>query len=211
MNESVRRVQQSVEREQKFLAYASHELRTPIATVSSNAELLKKMLKGDFPKEKHMIGLERIERAAMTMGALTETLLWLNRGVNNHVSINKICLSDLITQLISELGYLITDKKVELVLETDETQMNLPETVCRIILQNVIRNAYIHTNEGVVSIIQTGPEIIIQNIDYQPELHAELGFGLGLELTQRLISHYQWQFVSKEGERGRTVTITFKS
>ncbi len=40
---SMESVQQSVEREKKFLAYASHELRTPIAVTKTNTELLKKM------------------------------------------------------------------------------------------------------------------------------------------------------------------------
>nr|WP_238937612.1 HAMP domain-containing sensor histidine kinase [Pseudoalteromonas sp. S16_S37] len=206
----MRSVQESVEREQRFLAYASHELRTPIAVISSNVELIQKLLDRDAPKQKLIVGLNRIERAVSTMGTLIETLLWLNRGESHHVCIDKISISKLIQQLTSELEYLIRDKRVELVVDTDDTQMSLPNTVCRIVLQNVIRNAYIHTNEGVVSIIQTGPQVIIKNIDYLPESSTELGFGLGLELTQKLILQYQWQFVSEEGENGRTVTITFK-
>ncbi|BBN81701.1 hypothetical protein PA25_16860 [Pseudoalteromonas sp. A25] len=210
MKDSLRCVQQSVEREQKFLAYASHELRTPIATICANSELLKRLLKDDFPKDKQLIGLERIERAALTMSALTETLLWLNRDSNMTVTISDVSLSKLIRELAAQLSYLIKDKAVKVRIETDQFICPLPETVCRIILNNIIRNAYVHTNEGNVIIIQSGLEVSITNVDNSPSGEAsELGFGLGLELTERLTHQYQWHYVSKKTQSGRQVHIQF--
>ncbi|CAM3996800.1 sensor histidine kinase [Pseudoalteromonas byunsanensis] len=208
--ESMRSVKQSVEREKRFLAYSSHELRTPIAVTRSNAELLKKMLESDLPKEKLLTCVNRIERATLTMASLMDTLLWLNRDVLKKVPTTQVSLADLINELISQLTYLLNDKPVTVAIKTDEATFALPETVCRIVLSNIIRNAFVHTNEGLVNIEQRGRHVVISNKDKAPEnSNNELGFGLGLELTQRLTSQYQWQYKSEDNSHGRTVTIHF--
>ncbi|WP_105168315.1 sensor histidine kinase [Pseudoalteromonas sp. T1lg23B] len=208
--ESMRSVKQSVEREKRFLAYSSHELRTPIAVTRSNAELLKKMLESDLSKEKLLICVNRIERAALTMASLMDTLLWLNRDVMKKVPTTQVSLAELINELISQLKYLLNDKAVKVAIKTDEDTFALPETVCRIVLSNIIRNAFVHTNEGVVDIVQNGRQVTISNADKTMQHSSnELGFGLGLELTQRLTTQYQWQYHSEDTGHGRTVTIYF--
>ncbi|WP_261593003.1 hypothetical protein [Pseudoalteromonas holothuriae] len=75
-------------------------------------------------------------------------------------------------------------------------------------MSNIIRNAFVHTNHGLVIINQSGHEVTITNVDTAPIYESnELGFelGLGLELTHRLTSQYSWYYSSKETSSGRHV------
>ncbi|MGI2170346.1 sensor histidine kinase [Shewanella sp. MF05960] len=207
---SLSTVQDSLAREQQFLSYASHELRTPIAVIRTNTELLQKLISKGASAEKQALVVERIERAGITMTDLTETLLWLNRREGKSLPLNEVHLGLLIRQLVQDLTYLTHGKNIEIHINTDESAQQLPSTLCRIIMTNLIRNAFQHTLEGSVTIEQSAASVSIIN---QCESHAnsseDLGFGLGLELTTRLITQYDWPYQNIETNRGRKVSVDF--
>lgn len=220
---SLRSVQEGLDREQRFLGYASHELRTPIAITRTNTELLRKMIEKDISVDKQLQVLERIERASFNMTDLTETLLWLNRKTDKSIPLISISIGKLTEQLLEELTYLLSGKNVEVKIKTDETVLLLPQALCRIVINNLLRNALQHTTEGKIKIIQAGSKLIINNREFdsqeienieqiektENQLKNELGFGLGLELTERLIQHYAWQYKNVATKDGHYVEINF--
>ncbi|MEP1383605.1 MAG: HAMP domain-containing sensor histidine kinase [Paraglaciecola sp.] len=210
---SLESVQESVEREQKFLGYASHELRTPIAVTRTNSELLRKMIKKNINQDKQLEVLTRIDRAGLNMTDLTETLLWLNRQEDKELPEKRIVLGDLIKQLVSDLEYLLEGKTIELKVTTDTYEMLIPEVLCRIIVTNLIRNAFQHTIAGTVIIKQENRSLSITNIDDSSneteQTTNELGFGLGLELSKKLIDKYEWFYSATHSSNGHTVEIKF--
>jgi signal transduction histidine kinase len=209
---SLQSVQTSLEREKQFLAQASHELRTPIAVVRTNSQLMEKLIQRDETQEKQRQVLNRILRAGITMTDLCETLLWLNRGEFTNVVAEKVALGELVEQIAHELDYLQREKEIEVHLETEGGSYQLPLTLVRIVLGNLIRNAFQHTYHGCVEISQQGNQVQIRNHDIQPgEAEENLGFGLGLKLTKRIIEHYHWQYEVEEIVGGRDVCITFHS
>ncbi|WOT04200.1 sensor histidine kinase [Shewanella youngdeokensis] len=203
-------VQESLAREQQFLGYASHELRTPIAVTRTNTELLRKMMLKGLSTEKQLQVLDRIDRASVTMTDLTETLLWLNRQADKSIPLKPVAIGVLTKQLFEELGYLLKGKMVEISFETDDTIQQLPEALCRIVLTNLIRNALQHTCEGQVMVTQKNSLLTISNENLQSDyIKDELGFGLGLELTQRLVKHYGWHYKNVCTDNGHYVEIDF--
>ncbi len=208
---SLSSVEATLLREHKFLAHASHELRTPIAVVRSNTELMTKLVDKPDSIEKQKEVLERILRAGITMTDLCDTLLWLNRGQESELPIKKVMIGDLVNQLGHELNYLIKDKDVNVEISVSEgDEVLVPETLCRIVLSNLIRNAYQHTLRGQVTIEQTGSKVsIINRDDNCGDTQEQLGFGLGLELTNRIIHQYHWGYSTKEYPQGRDVVIDF--
>ncbi|WP_165311770.1 sensor histidine kinase [Vibrio ziniensis] len=209
---SLSSVEDSLRREHKFLAHASHELRTPIAVVRSNTELMTKLVDKPNSIEKQKEVLERILRAGVTMTDLCETLLWLNRGHHNQLPLSQLHLGELLKQLSQELNYLIRDKDVQVEITVEGGVFELPTTLCRIVLSNLIRNAYQHTLRGTVVITQLGAEVSIKNRDTScGDTQEQLGFGLGLELTHRIIRHYSWDCTIEEYPDGRDVRINFTS
>ncbi len=207
---SLSSVEASLCREHQFLAHASHELRTPIAVVRSNTELMAKLLDKPNSIDKQKEVLERILRAGFTMTDLCETLLWLNRGQESQLPESEVVLGDLVKQISHELNYLIKNKSVTVEIKVTSDKFTLPVTLCRIVLSNLIRNAYQHTMSGTVSIKQAGSKISIVNCEQSVgDTQEQLGFGLGLELTHRIIRHYNWSFHTEEYEQGRDVRIDF--
>ncbi|MDO6762822.1 HAMP domain-containing sensor histidine kinase [Agarivorans sp. 1_MG-2023] len=209
---SLSSVQDSLDREQRFLGYASHELRTPIAVTRSNAELLGKMIERDIDPSKQQEVLRRIERAALTMTNLTDTLLWLNRQEDKALPQDEVLLGELIEQINGELSYLLVGKEVSVHLAIDATPISLPMGLCRIVISNLIRNAFQHTYSGEVKIEQQQEKLVIINHNLSDDTHNDdLGFGLGLELTERLMKQYGWYYLNHATTNGRRVEVHFSS
>ena len=202
-------VQQSLEREQKFLRHASHELRTPIATISSNIELLKKIHPDPAANEQRIV--DRIDRASATMRHLTETLLWLSREDGSSLAKQEVKLDELLAICSGELHYLLQDKQVTVELDTESTLVNIPLTPSKILLDNLIRNAFQHTHIGGVRIHQRGSLVRIDNweTDTTNRSIQDLGFGLGLDLSKKLAERFKWQYRNESNKQGHTAEIKF--
>jgi signal transduction histidine kinase len=211
VSKSFQSVQKSVEREKKFLSHASHELRTPISVVRSNTELMLKLLESSCcTVEKQRIILDRILRAGYSMTELCETLLWLNRGEYKSLPVMKVELSSLLTHIINDLQYILKDRSVKVSTQFDGGEYLLPHVLAKIVLGNLIRNAFQHTQCGTVEIVQKGRCVSISNRDQSgTDSDNTLGFGLGLELTERIMRHYKWNYSVYEFKGGRDVEIEF--
>ena len=199
---------QSLAREQTFLSYASHELRTPITVIRSNVELLKRLSEQSPLTSKQQLTLERIERAGLTMSDLTETLLWLGHKDDEPIHLEPVKLNEQIQNLSSELAYLLNGKNVEVDLACQAYQFDTAATACHIVLSNLIRNAYQHTQHGRVQILQEGSCVSITNSSQSDEVKStelqnnnsksQLGYGLGLQLSEKIIQRHNWQYKIKD-------------
>ncbi|MDV7105973.1 HAMP domain-containing sensor histidine kinase [Vibrio sp. TH_r3] len=205
---SLSSVQQSVEREQQFLSHASHELRTPISVIRANTELLQKVCTKEQSSAKQIAILKRIDRAGKTMTHLTETLLWLSRDDSNLPQSETINLQDMIDELVTELGYLIKGKSIELHVDTSDYVISSAVIPCRIVLANLIRNAFQHTTDGKVIVIQNQGSVTVTNSSHSStDAETDLGFGLGLSLTKKLAARYGWQYSNHRDEYFYTARI----
>lgn len=199
---SLSSVQDTLEREQRFLRHASHELRTPISVIRSNVCLMRKIrttpdCQSRPEKEKQV--MERVDRASLTMKHLTETLLWLSRDEKDPLPTEEVKLGDLLKMSIEVLEYLLQDKSVKVTCTTDESTVLVPVAPVKIVLGNLVRNAYQHSWQGEISIIQEGGSVHIKNpIPESSEVGAsDPGFGLGLQLTERLTRRMGWDYQAK--------------
>jgi len=210
---------QSLEREQNFLSYASHELRTPISVIRSNVDLLQRLSEKCPLSEKQQQTLQRIERAGLTMSDLTETLLWLSRDDEQDMEPEPLALDEKINFLCDELNYLLNNKDVDVDIEVESFQVNVRATACHIVLSNLIRNAYQHTQYGQVKVIQSGRRVTIVNRKHKsnsplfekdsPAKKVATGYGLGLQLSEKIIKRHGW-FYEISDEQGRyQVTVDF--
>ncbi len=211
---SLSSAQQSLEREERFLSFASHELRTPISVVRNNIELLAKLKQSSTisPEPKFDQIIDRIDRASLTMKNLSETLLWLSRDDNDDLSRQSLALNEITEQLVDESRYLLTDKMISVSVSTKlDSFIVQPEHPVRIVLGNLIRNAFQHTQQGEISIIQTDNTITIINEhdegdDYRSN---ELGFGLGLQLISQLTEKLGWGYSITNDQQQYQVVISF--
>ncbi len=216
VHNSLNSVQESLDREHEFLRNASHELRTPIAVIRTNVELLNKINSKSSMTTKQQQVIERIERAGFTMSHLTETLLWLSRDESLSLTPELVKLDEQIMQTVEDLSYLLRGKSVTVELDTSEWQVELPATACRIVLANLIRNAFQHTDTGVVTIRQQQGQVVIRNVNDDVDTAMvndsstnDLGFGLGVKLTDKLTARFNWQHQREIESSGHRVTVNF--
>jgi signal transduction histidine kinase len=213
---SVSSVQQSVEREQRFLRHASHELRTPISVIRSNVELIKKLHDDNNGQagKVEALAYERIDRASLNMQHMTETLLWLSRDELEVLPTRNVEIGSLIENLVDETRYLLAEKDVRVNVLTDSYVCELSTTALRIVLGNLIRNAFQHTWDGEVSIVQCGHTVQIENRSDDAGNRIDndaTGFGLGLQLTEQLTQRLHWKYRNLPITGGRLVELKLGS
>lgn len=195
------RISRLLEREHLFLRNASHELRTPIAVVRANMELLDKMGYDEIMARP----LGRINRANKGMQQLIETLLWLSRENEAAPQISSIHPTAFLEDIIEDLKYLLDNKPVVMTHDFSEEiqSIELPVTPLRIVLANLIRNAFQHTQEGQVSFTLTQDSFQIENQD-SGTAHGDSddSFGLGLMMVQQICERMQWPLELEHRDNG---------
>tara|TARA_R110000751_G_scaffold91266_2_gene178823 strand:+ start:58060 stop:59304 length:1245 start_codon:yes stop_codon:yes gene_type:complete len=221
LQSSLNSAHQSLQREQHFLSYASHELRTPIAVIRSNVDLLQRLSEKTPLCEKQQLTLQRIQRAGLTMSNLTDTLLWLSRNDEQEVTQEPINLYEKIKQLCADLDYLLNAKNVKVNIDSEDFVVNVEATACHIVLSNLIRNAYQHTQHGQVFIKQQGSRVTIINCNDNADSTAPIsetnvkqaafgcGYGLGLQLSEKIIKRHGWFYEIADVHGRYQVTVDF--
>jgi signal transduction histidine kinase len=210
-----------LDKEQDFLRHASHELRTPIAVVKSNSELLTRILATEKNQDKGQQSLARISRAALNMQHTTETLLWLSqeqpidKGNQQTLALAEIDLNLMINNLVEDNQYLLQSKKVEVLLKLSPSNIKVFETPCRLVLNNLIRNAFQYTAEGRVNIECFDGNVVVENINLSEgdldHSGADYGYGLGLRLVDKIVKKMAWQYQNNNIIGGRLAKVDFNN
>lgn len=195
------RIASLLEREHQFLRHASHELRTPIAVIRANMELLDKI---GVPEALNR-PVDRVRRANHAMLQLTETLLWLSRENETAPTQRDVQIDDLVDDLTEELGYLLQDKSVDILRQyaADLPLIPLPEIPLRIVLSNLLRNAFQYTDEGDVLLDLNADRLVIENREHgELNIDTDQSFGLGLMLVKRICDRLGWSLELQFQEQG---------
>lgn len=213
------RIHGFVERERAFTANLSHELRTPLTVIRGAADLL--LADPQLTQTMHQ-RIERIHRATEEMSELTPALLALARETSHADT--RINVSPEVRRLIDSHAYLLNNKPVEVDVSLPEAfQVNADPALLRVVLGNLIRNAYSYTDEGHIGIRLEAPDFIISDtgrgIDpelfrnlFEPHLPGAQGSGIGLSLVKRICERYRWQLaIENNGTNGTLIRLRFSA
>jgi len=205
---TLRRLGEGVEREKRFQKFASHELRTPIAIMQNNLELLECLGIRDIDRFKASYG--RMDKAVKNMRHLTTALLWVSREEKLPLQVETIALDCLISDVLDENAYLLVGKGISLKTVLPAIGVNAPRIVAHIILSNVIRNAFQHTYEGEILISLEEGRVHLANTvrPYAHEGDTEC-YGLGLQLTSQLVRRIGWNMEIVERPDEFVVDLSF--
>lgn len=204
------RLSDFIVREQEFTRNVSHELRTPLAVVKNGAELLRERSidTGDSTI------LDRIDRAVIEMEGLITTFMLLARedDISSHFS--KCEISLLLEELVGKYSYLLSNKNVQhIVVKENSLVIEVPALVLRVILGNLIRNAFQYTTEGVIEIRCDSSTVQITNQSSWQESSEEtrdtIARGIGHSITARLCERFGYTFTFSTNNDLATATVTF--
>ncbi len=183
--DNIQRIESFNCREQSFLKHASHEFRTPLAIIQASLDTLELA-----DPENHSV--QRALRATKNMNRLTTSLLWIARESKKSIQKELIYLPTIVQDILQNLQYLQEKKSIDLVLSIDKSNIEIEKELLIIVLNNLIRNAFEHVSEGKVHIVLTNSYFEIRN-DFEHN-EEEVGFGLGLALTDKICNKYGWNF-----------------
>jgi len=222
LTDSMNRVNAFVAREKQFARDASHELRTPVTVIRGAVEILENQ--PSVPNSSVQRPVARIRRAVSDMEGIIGSLLWLARLEAFNETHETCHPGHIIKEIIEQQRDLFREKPIEIeIIAEDDTEIRAPSAIVKIIIVNLIQNAFRYTIEGKITvrtctdrvvISDTGVGIDICDLPTVTDPHkrgcASCGFGLGLAIVKRLCNRFGWQFaIDSEPDRGTTVTLAF--
>ncbi|WP_218079235.1 sensor histidine kinase [Anthocerotibacter panamensis] len=223
---------ESYRRLQQFTGDASHELRTPVATILATAQgaLHQPEVLSPDTYEKFAV----IVQTAQRMKDLTEDLLWLAR-IDSGVPVGRICCSlhTILTDLHEELAPLSVAKAQDFQIRLPPGEIHLVGQQSQLyrLFTNLITNAIKYTPVGgrievrversgdgvAVQVVDTGVGIPAAHLGHLFERFYRVdeartreagGFGLGLAIAQTIVKHHQGTIsVQSTAGAGSTFTI----
>jgi signal transduction histidine kinase len=206
MNEALERLDESHEQQNRFIASAAHELRTPIAIlrmkIDTAGEPAVRALSGEVSR----------------LANLSEQLLDLHR-LDNDAPNDRILLAGLARQVAADLApVLIAEgKTIEVVIDKSVPILGNTGAIERV-LTNLIQNAIEHGGAHVVVRVD-GTSIEIEDNGSgipQAERHRVFepfhrlrprssGTGLGLNLVRQVMDHHRGRVTILEAPGGGTI------
>jgi two-component system sensor histidine kinase VicK len=192
--------------EADFISNAAHELRNPLAGISSAIEVLREGAKDDPGALDHFLG--RLAEDTERMNRLTRALLTLARV--ESVGAGEIEVVDVPAAIRDVVEMVEAPRGIEVSVEAepDLTAKGDP-TLLRQVLVGLLTNAFKHTSppgsvivrgrregkaEVVLEVVDTGtgiPEVelerVFERFYRRTESRKQEGFGLGLAIARRMV------------------------
>lgn len=211
LNQLLNRLQDSFELQSRFIANASHELSTPLTSISSQLEVT---LQRERDAEIYRNVMQSIYRDVLHMNKLTQTLLEFAKasGSASGLEIALIRIDEVILELPAEIVkinelYSVTLQFEELPEDEDKLMVFGNEPLLLTAIRNIVLNACKYSdnhkalitlkiaNKIIISISDNGVGIPKEELDniFQPfyrvaePMQGSKGFGLGLSLADRII------------------------
>jgi len=236
LNQLLNRLQESFDIQGRFIANASHELSTPLTSISSQLEV---SLQRTRTLEEYRRMIQSVYQDVQQMNKLTQTLLEFARasGSGSGLEIDLVRIDEILLRLPGEITkmagtYSVTLEFDQLPEQEEELLVFGNEELLFTAIRNIVSNAckYSDDHHATVRLTVRAGEISIRVEDkgkgiekeeweriFQPfyrtdEAHAMPGFGLGLSLARRIIKlHKGWVSVDSVIGTGSTFLIQFPS
>lgn len=219
-------------RELEAFSYSvSHDLRAPLRAIDGFTRILEEDLgeRLDTALAEH---LDRIRRATQRMAHLIDALIELARLTRQPLHKEQVDLSELALQIVDELRSEEPDRDVEIEI-TRDIVVNADRVLARVLLENLLRNAWKFSSERTPARIQfavdlkndrrvfciqdngAGFDMAFASNLFRPfsRLHSNAEFsgtGIGLATVQRIIQrHGGTIWAEAEAGQGARFCFTF--
>lgn len=234
-NDLLGRLQESFAIQRRFISNASHELSTPLTSVSSQVEVI---LQKERNADEYKQVLYSIREDVQQMRQLTKSLLEIAKtGSQGGIELNEVRVDEVLLKVTADVKKLNTDYHVELNFgEFPEDEKDFVvfgnSELLYIAIKNIVENGckYSTDKRSVVDLSFAGHKVFVQVVNQGDVIAAEeiqqifqpfyrgagttntRGFGLGLALAQRIIAlHKGFIRVRSDMDAGTSFTIEMPS
>ena len=229
-NEMLDRIQESYEKQNRFVSDASHELRTPLSVISGYANLLRRW--GTDDREVLGESVEKIIEETDNMQQLVDRLLFLARAdqKTQHVRLENFDLSALMQEVTEETQMIDTGHAVSGEIEAG-VSVTADEALIKQAVRAIVENSMKYTPEGGTIVLfcrdagasaefgvrDTGVGISEKDLPhifdrfYKADVartRAKGSSGLGLSIVKWIVDRHGGQVhVESEPNRGAVFTV----
>lgn len=219
-----KRAKQKEEERTEWIAGVSHDIRTPLAIVLGNAEMIAATTESEEIKDRAL----RIEKQGLRLRRLVENLNLFSKLSFGYGKLEKekIQVSRFLRKTITEMRNQTEDERVQFNLDIEEDLQGLVldfnENLMERALMNLLNNAVQHNPEGceiTVKLYQDEKSHIFltvedngcglekaalerlnrKNYEWEPSTGQH---GLGLKIVKQVISRHRWKVQFREGSQG---------
>jgi len=165
----IRPLEENDAKQKRFISDASHELKTPVAAIGANVEILSREIGGNE-------WLSNIRYENERMGGLVAQLLELSRAENAQVPMEELDLSRLVQGEVLALESLAFDAGREIVCDTEEELvLNGNRSQLSQLVSTLLDNAieYSSDREIRVSLRKSGHSAVLSVVNRGEEIPAE--------------------------------------
>jgi len=234
-NELLGRLEASLTQQRQFMAEASHELRTPVATARAAASVALQQSSRDEGEYRETLGI--IEQQTVRLSRIVEDMFTLARADAGNYPVHRVpmYLDEVMDEVVRAARVLASAKDVSIVPVTvPSAAFHGDEDLMRRLIVNLLDNAIRHaprsstvraelgqTREGyVISISDQGPGI---PTEMQPHIferfyrgdvgrvrhQSDGGAGLGLALARWIANLHDGDVtLARSSEAGTTFTVS---
>ncbi|MGZ7456902.1 ATP-binding protein [Pseudomonas sp. Ma2-10] len=232
INRLLKRVEQAMEAQRRFIADAAHELRSPMTALSLQADRLKSTQMSADAQERFLPLAQGIERSRKLIEQLLALAAAQSITERPHTSVS---IHELFRRVLEDLLPLAEHKDIDIGVESLlDVQVIINEMDLFILLKNLVDNAIRYTPPGgrvdlkvgldrdtvIIEIKDSGPGISVaeQSLVFDPFYRSlgtdETGSGLGLSIVtaiaDRTGARIQLSFSDEVKQVGLRVSVWLK-
>ena len=227
-NEMLASLDSAYAAQKRFVADASHELRSPLTSIRSNIDILRRAL--DAPREDRAEALADVAAEVDRLSRLTSDLLLLARADAGHkIEMSKLSLDHLVTDVhrqmesqaqgialelgptrkVSVMGNHVWLKQLLLILLDNALKYTPAGGLVKLSLDRDGGSALLSVSDNGIGIASEDLPHVFERFYRADKARArdEGGAGLGLAIARWIAEEHKGELTVQSGPRGTTFTL----
>jgi two-component system OmpR family sensor kinase/two-component system sensor histidine kinase QseC len=205
------RMQRALSIERSFTSLAAHEMRTPLAGLRAQAQLLSQEELPEEPRETVAELMKGVDRAAHMVDQLLDLARVEGLALSGELQFEQVRVMDVFQDVLHDLTLRIRRREVTVTARVGDTTVNCHAFALSVLLRNLLSNAILYSPTGsrvelvvvpdgenvILAVDDSGPGISEQDRERVFERFNRLGrsqadgIGLGLSIVLLVVEMHR--------------------